>query len=274
MRKTTRKNCRHPDPSIPVPTEPPREPNTIIDTPRRTRLLCDAQSTAGKLPRKKLFESLGIPKSTGYRILKSQSTRRGNGVHNRGRKPVLEPHQCEAIEAVEDASFRAASASHYAVASSIGLAQGSERSIQRNMAQFSVGTYRAQQKKYIRPRNIKIREIWGFERRYWKLKKFKQYRSHNEQEEILGTRGDPIMMLINHEDPMLEGYGSCFSYSLLRRPRHQGWQYLKHRHSQANQKSHLLATSGFCGAHSRSKALPTFLNFSSYNLSLPRLVLD
>ncbi|KAF7507088.1 hypothetical protein GJ744_010901 [Endocarpon pusillum] len=165
-RKTTRKNCREADSSIPVPTEPPREPNTIVDTPRRTRLLCAAQSTAGKVPQKKLFESLSIPQSTGYRILKSESTRRGDGVHNRGRKRVLEPYQCEAIKAVEDASFRAASSSHYVIARSIGLAQGSERSIQRNMAEFGVGTYRAQQKKFIRSENIKKREIWGFERKY------------------------------------------------------------------------------------------------------------
>lgn len=134
IRKTTRKNCQQPDSSTSIPTEPPREPNTIVDTPRRTRLLCAAQATAGKLPRKKLFESLSIPESTGYRILKSKSTRRSNSVHNRGRKPALEPHQCEAIETVEDALFRAASASHYAIASSISLAQGSKRAIQRNMA--------------------------------------------------------------------------------------------------------------------------------------------
>jgi hypothetical protein len=142
-----------------LPSAPPRESNTIIDTPRRERLLCAAQSTAGKLPRKKLFESLNIPKSTAYRILKSDSARRGDGVHSRGRKRALAPHQCEAIETVENASFRNATASHYAIASSIGLAERSERAIQRNMAQFSVGTYRAQQKKYIHSKNIKIREV-------------------------------------------------------------------------------------------------------------------
>jgi hypothetical protein len=128
-RKTTRRNCQIADSAISLPPASPRKSNTIVDTPRRARLLCDARLTAGKLPRKKLFEAHGIPETTGYRILKSQSSRRSNDVHNRGRKPVLALFERQAIETVEDSSFANASASHYANASSIGLANGSERAI-------------------------------------------------------------------------------------------------------------------------------------------------
>jgi hypothetical protein len=179
-RKTTRRNCRHADSSISLPSASPRETNTIVDTPRRVRLLCAADSTAGKLPRKKLFEAHGIPKSTAYRILNSESARRGDGVHNRGRKPILASHERDAVEAVEDGCFRFAASSHYANASAIGLANGSERAIQRNMAEHGVGTYRAQQKKFIHSKNIERRGIWAFERKYWKLKNFKHYRYSDE----------------------------------------------------------------------------------------------
>jgi hypothetical protein len=158
-RKTDRKNCQQADSSIFLPSTAPRESNTIVDTPRRVRLLCDAHTTAGKLPRQKLFEAHGIPKSTGYQILKSESARRGDGVHNRGRKRVLALYECEAIETVEDASFYNGTSSHYAVASVIGVANGSERAIQRNMTDFGVGTYRAQQKKFIKFKNVEARGI-------------------------------------------------------------------------------------------------------------------
>lgn len=177
---TDRKNCQQADSSISLPSAPSRKANTIVDTPRRVRLLCDAQHTAGKLPRKQLFLAHNIPESTGYRILKSQSSRRGDNVHKRGRNPALASFERDAIETAEDASFRSASASHYANASALGLAHASERAIQRNMAEHGVGTFRAIQKKFINSKNIEKRGIWAFERKYWKLKKFKRYRYSDE----------------------------------------------------------------------------------------------
>ncbi len=104
-RKTGRKNCRQADPSISLPSAPPRESNMIIGTPRRARLLYNAQHTAGKLPRKQLFQRHNINKRTGYQILKSQSARRGDNIHKRGQKPVLALHERQAIKAVKDALF-------------------------------------------------------------------------------------------------------------------------------------------------------------------------
>jgi hypothetical protein len=118
------------------------------------------------MPRKKLFESHDIPKSTVYRIFNSESASRGDGVHKRGRKPVLSTHERDAVEAVEDGAFRFAPSSHYANDSATGLANGSERAIQRNMAEHGVGTYRAQQKKFIYLNNVEKRGIQGLKHIY------------------------------------------------------------------------------------------------------------
>jgi hypothetical protein len=139
-RKIERRTCRKPHSSISVPPSSPRKRQSIVDTPRRVRLLRDAEATAGKLPRTQLFKAYNVSDSTGYRILKSKSPRRSDRIHNRGRKSVLAPYERETIETVEDSSFRAGTVSHYAVARSIGLANGSERAIQRNMAEHGVGT--------------------------------------------------------------------------------------------------------------------------------------
>lgn len=176
----TRRVCRKPHSSISLSPSSPRQSKTIVDTPRRTRLLCDAKATAGKLPRTKLFKRHGVPDRTGYRILKEGTTRRSERIHNRGRKPVLLPHQREAIETVENSTFRNGASTHYANASLLGLANGTERSIQKNMADYGVGTFMAQQKKYIKSTSVERRQIWGFDRRYWKLSNFQQYRYCDE----------------------------------------------------------------------------------------------
>jgi hypothetical protein len=119
------------------------------------------------MTRKELFKLHGIGKTAGYQILKSKIARRSERTHNRGRKKVLAPFECDATEAVENATFRFGTASHMANSSAIGLANGSERAIQRNMAEHGVGTCSAKQKKYIAQSSIDKRIIWGFERRRW-----------------------------------------------------------------------------------------------------------
>ena len=66
---------------------------------------------------------------TGYQILRSQSSRRGDSIYKRGRKPVLAPHKRDAIKTVKDASFRFISSSYYVNVRAIGIANGSERAI-------------------------------------------------------------------------------------------------------------------------------------------------
>jgi hypothetical protein len=158
----------------------PRKAKTIVDTPRRVRLLTAAQSTAGKMTRKELFKLHGIGQTTGYQILKTKMARRSGRIHNRGRKKVLAPFECEAIKAVKNANFRFGTASHLANARAFGLANGSERAIQRNMAEYGVGTYVVKQKKYISKSSIEKRVIWGFERRRWLKKHFYGYRFSDE----------------------------------------------------------------------------------------------
>ncbi|KAF7505324.1 hypothetical protein GJ744_001027 [Endocarpon pusillum] len=131
----------------------------MLDTPRRARLLADARHTAGKLPRTQLFKIHNVANRTGYRIIKEGTARRSERIHNRGRKSVLAPHECEAIEAVEDANFGFASSSHFKVAQTISLANGSERAIQRNMKDFGVRTYMTVQKKMLSQAHIDARII-------------------------------------------------------------------------------------------------------------------
>jgi hypothetical protein len=180
VRKTDRKYCQHLDPAVNLSPTSPRASRTIINTPRRVRLLADAHSTAGKMTRKELFKLYGIGKMAGYQILKSKMTRRSERIHNCGRKKVLASFECEVIEAIEDANFRFGTTSHLANARAIGLANGSERAIQRNIAEYGVGTYIAQQKKYIAKSSIEKRVIWGFERRRWVKKDFYGYRFSDE----------------------------------------------------------------------------------------------
>jgi hypothetical protein len=75
-RKTTRRNCTQTDFSVEPERSSPCRSKTVVDTPRRTRLICDAQLTAGKWPRRELFKRHGVAEATGYHILKSNSSRR------------------------------------------------------------------------------------------------------------------------------------------------------------------------------------------------------
>jgi hypothetical protein len=128
-RKTTRRNCRHADSSISLPSASPRETNTIVDIPRRVRLLCAADSTVGKLPRKKLFEAYGISKSTAYRIINSELARRSDSVYKRGRKPILASYERDAVEAIKNSCFCFITSFHYINISANSLASSFKRGI-------------------------------------------------------------------------------------------------------------------------------------------------
>ena len=94
-----RRVCRKSHSIDPPSPAASRTPKTMVDTPRRARLLADARHTAGKLSRTKLFKIHNIANRTGYRILKEGTVHCSEKVHNRGRKKILTPYECEAIEA-------------------------------------------------------------------------------------------------------------------------------------------------------------------------------
>jgi hypothetical protein len=172
MQHNRRRVCRTTPILDPPSPAPPRRSKIIIDTPRRTRLIADAKATAGNLPRTQLFKIHNVASRTGYRFLKEGTPRRSSRIHNRGRKPVLAPHECDAVEAVEDANFNWASSSHHSVAKKVGLVNGSERAIQRNMKNHGVGTYMAAQKKWLSQPSINARNIYAHNRRHWTEKEF------------------------------------------------------------------------------------------------------
>ena len=121
-----RKVCWKSPISDPPSPASPRRPNTILDTPRWTRLIADAKATAGSLPCTQLFKIHNVAKQTGYWILKEGTVRRSLQIHNHGQKSVLTPHECDAIEAIKDANFYWTSSSHYSVVKAIDLVNGSE----------------------------------------------------------------------------------------------------------------------------------------------------
>jgi hypothetical protein len=66
IRKTSRKNCQAPDPSIIMSLKAPRKANIMIDTPHYVQLLADTQATTGKMTRKELLKLYSIAKTTSY----------------------------------------------------------------------------------------------------------------------------------------------------------------------------------------------------------------
>ena len=82
VNKTSRKTCRKVDPSISLTPSSPRRRQTIIDTPRRTRLIRDAELTAGKWPWRELFKAHDVAEAADYQIIKLNSTHRSQYIHN------------------------------------------------------------------------------------------------------------------------------------------------------------------------------------------------
>jgi hypothetical protein len=108
----------------------PRETNTIINVPRRVRLLCAADSIAGKLPQKKLFKAYNLSKSTAYRNLNSESARYGDSVYKRGRKLILISYKYDAVETVENNYFSFTASFYYINISALSLANSFKYAIQ------------------------------------------------------------------------------------------------------------------------------------------------
>ena len=58
------------------------------------------------------------------------------------------------------------------MAKAIGLANGSERAIQRNMKNHGVGIYMTAQKKWLPQSTIDAQNIFAHDHQYWKEKDF------------------------------------------------------------------------------------------------------
>ena len=125
-RGNRRRVCRKSYSIDPPSPATPRRAKTILDTPRRARLLVDARYTAGKLPRTKLFKIHNIVNRTGYQILKEGTIRHNEKVHNRDRKRILTPYECEAIKTVEDVNFDFTFSSHFKIVKTIDIVNSFE----------------------------------------------------------------------------------------------------------------------------------------------------
>ena len=158
-RGNRRRVCRKSYSIDPPSPATPRTLKTILDTSYRVHLLADVRYTAGKLSRTELFKIHNVSKTTDCRIIKEETVRRNQKVHNRGRKQVLVPYECEAIETVEDVNFDFVSSSHFKVTKTINITNDSERIIQRNIKDFDVKTYMTVQKKMFLQIHIDVRII-------------------------------------------------------------------------------------------------------------------
>ena len=126
-------------------------PDAVVDTRYRARLLTLNKQFGGKITKSKLSEAANITNERiGYRILTEGTTSRCECIKNRGRPKTILNRELKAIETVEDSSFQMRILPHQVVADCVGASHNkSERTVQRNMADFGVGTYVAAQGKWL-----------------------------------------------------------------------------------------------------------------------------
>ena len=75
IRKISRRNCLFSNLVTRISLSSSRKLKSIINTPKRVRLLTQAQSTTGTIPHTELFKLYDVSQATDYRILNSNSTR-------------------------------------------------------------------------------------------------------------------------------------------------------------------------------------------------------
>jgi transposase len=141
-----RKRANEDEYALQTPPFSPRKKGQFMDSPFRTALIRDAIATKGKIKRETLFKKYNVSRTQGYQILQSNSLRRPESMHNRGRKELFPDHYCHAVEVVENSSFDFGTRTHYNIAQLLGLVNGvSERTVQRRMKEYGVGTFTAAQ---------------------------------------------------------------------------------------------------------------------------------
>ena len=106
-----------------------RTSKTMFDTSRHVRLLTDARHTADKLPRTELFKIHNVSKVTGYRIIKEETIRHNEKVHNRDRKRILVLYKCKVIETIKDINFNFTFFSYFKIVKIININNDFERII-------------------------------------------------------------------------------------------------------------------------------------------------
>lgn len=130
-----RKRCRTAGVTLPESDLPPRKKRTVIDSPRKARILADIESLQGQVSQQEIFRRHGVSPSAGARILASNDARVSKG-HAKPRKRLLSGQDLAAIETFENASSHDATPGHFRAAQHLGITQASKRTIQRRMAEY------------------------------------------------------------------------------------------------------------------------------------------
>lgn len=130
-----RKRCRTAGVTLPESDLPPRKKSTIIDSPRRARILADIESLQGQVSQQEIFRRHGVSQRSGQRIVASNDARACNGRSN-PRKRLLSGQDLAAIETFENASSHDGTPGHFRAAQHLGITQASKRTVQRRMAEY------------------------------------------------------------------------------------------------------------------------------------------
>jgi DDE superfamily endonuclease len=167
-----RKRCRSEYEVDLGPPSSPRKPGSAIRTPRRVRILAACDAFQGRVPQPIIFAHHGVSETAGKAILRSGASRT-SGKRQCKQKRKLGESELAIIETFENASFRHATQRHFIVAQHLGFKNISERTVQRLMSEYGVGTYTAAQQKAMTPERCRERvTILGQSkyrtRRYWR----------------------------------------------------------------------------------------------------------
>jgi hypothetical protein len=225
MENQKRKRANKDNFDLTTPPFSPRKKRCVLDTPRRTALLRDAQLSAGKITRKKLFQKHKVSEREGYKVLKEGHLRRSEKLHQRGRYTLFPDHFCHAVEVVEDSSFDTRTRTHYEIAQLLGLTKHgvSERTVQQRMKEWGVGTFVAAQVEPLSINNIERR----FDRcRGWKDHPSSFFRQFISMDQVHAGPGPMRRMRVHRRRG-----------AIYRRQRNK-CQYRYHR---ATQKLHMIA---------------------------------
>jgi hypothetical protein len=151
-----RKRCRDTTKSLPDSDLPPRKKRAIIDTPRKNRIIQDVETLQGQVSQREIFRRYGVSRRSGQRIIASKDLRSAQG-HSNKRKRLLSEQDLATIETFENASFHHGTQRHFTVAQHLSITEPSERTVQRRMREYGVGTYTAAQRKAMTPERCRMR---------------------------------------------------------------------------------------------------------------------
>ena len=138
------------------PRSSPRKKGSVIKSPRRGRILRDCEIFEGIVSQPTIFHHHRVSKTAGESILASGNPRT-NKDYRCNKKHKLSDTNLAVMETFEDASFHHGTQSHFTVARHLGFRDVSERTVQRLMANYGVGTYTAAQQKAMKPERCQER---------------------------------------------------------------------------------------------------------------------